>query len=85
MRSDCAEALNMGTDHLVTIDEPAHIILELAGKKYIRIRHVEGPQGVRGRNSDNSKLLATLDWEPQTSLHDGLSNTYEWIQARVKG
>jgi len=85
MRSDCAEVLNMGTDQLVTIDELAHVILELAGKKDIRIRHVEGPQGVRGRNSDNSKLLATLGWEPRTNLQDGLSSTYEWIQARVKG
>ena len=85
MRSTCAEALNMGTDHLVTIDDLAHIIIELAGKKDIRIRHVEGPQGVRGRNSDNSKMLATLGWEPQTSLQDGLTMTYDWIQAQIKG
>ena len=75
----------MGTDHLVTIDDLAHIIIELAGKKDIRIRHVEGPQGVRGRNSDNSKMLATLGWEPQTSLQDGLTMTYDWIQAQIKG
>jgi GDP-D-mannose 3', 5'-epimerase len=85
MRSDCADVLNMGTDQLVTIDELAQVIVELAGKKDIRFCYVEGPQGVRGRNSDNSKLLAKLGWQPQTSFRDGLSATYEWIQARVKG
>lgn len=83
MRSDCREILNMGSDRMVSIDELTRIILGLAGKRNVQIRHVEGPQGVRGRNSDNSKLLATLGWEPQTGLEDGLSATYQWIQAQV--
>lgn len=85
MRSNCPDVLNMGSDRMVTMDELARIILDLAGKRNVRIRHVEGPQGVRGRNSDNSKLLATLGWQPQTSLEDGLSATYQWIQIQVAG
>lgn len=85
MRSEYRDVLNMGSDRLVTIDELAHIILRIAGKPQVRIRHVEGPQGVRGRNSDNSKLLATLGWEPQTTLEDGLAVTYDWIRSKVSG
>jgi nucleoside-diphosphate-sugar epimerase len=75
----------MGTDHLVSIDELAHLILELSGKRGVRIRHVPGPQGVRGRNSDNSKMVATLGWQPQTALRDGLAVTYSWIRELVSG
>jgi nucleoside-diphosphate-sugar epimerase len=85
MRSACTEPLNMGTDHMVSIDELARMILEIGGKRDIRIRHIEGPQGVRGRNSDNSKLLATLGWQPQIPLQDGLAHTYDWIHAKVSG
>lgn len=85
MLSDCTEALNMGTDQMVSIDELAHIILDLAGKQGVRIRHIHGPQGVRGRNSDNAKLLATLGWQPQTSLREGLAITYDWIKEAVRG
>jgi GDP-D-mannose 3', 5'-epimerase len=85
MRSEYRDVLNMGSDRLVTIDELAHIILHIAGKSEVRIRHVDGPQGVRGRNSDNSKLLATLGWEPQTTLEDGLAVTYDWIRSKVSG
>jgi GDP-D-mannose 3', 5'-epimerase len=85
MRSSCPDPLNMGTDHLVSIDELAHIILELSGKRGVRIRHVPGPQGVRGRNSDNSKMVATLGWQPQTTLRDGLAVTYSWIRELVSG
>jgi GDP-D-mannose 3', 5'-epimerase len=85
MRSSCRDPLNMGTDHLVSIDELAHIILELSGTRGVRIRHVPGPQGVRGRNSDNSRLVATLGWQPQTTLQEGLGITYGWIREKVCG
>jgi GDP-D-mannose 3', 5'-epimerase len=85
MHSSCREPLNMGTDHLVTVDELAHIIIGVSGKRNIRIRHVEGPQGVRGRNSDNSKLAASLGWQPEITLEDGLAATYGWIKAKVSG
>jgi nucleoside-diphosphate-sugar epimerase len=85
MRSRCTAPLNMGTDHMVSIDELARMILEIAGKRDVRIRHIEGPQGVRGRNSDNSKLQATLGWEPKIPLEEGLTRSYDWIQAKVGG
>jgi nucleoside-diphosphate-sugar epimerase len=85
MLSDRTEALNMGTDHMVSIDELARIILDLAGKQDVRIWHIDGPQGVRGRNSDNSKLLAALGWQPQTTLREGLAVTYDWIKEAVRG
>jgi GDP-D-mannose 3',5'-epimerase len=83
MQSDYREPLNLGTDRMVSINELAQIILDIAGKKDVRIRHVDGPQGVRGRNSDNSRLRAVLGWEPGTSLEDGLAPTYRWIAEQV--
>jgi GDP-D-mannose 3',5'-epimerase len=83
MGSNCPGPLNMGTDRMVSIEELASIIFELSGKKDVRIRHVAGPQGVRGRNSDNSKLVATLGWQPQVTLPDGLAVTYDWIHAEL--
>ena len=85
MRSDSTGPLNMGTDRMVSIDELARIIAEQAGRRDLTFRHVAGPQGVRGRNSDNSRLRATLGWEPQITLEEGLAATYGWIQARVRG
>ena len=69
MQSDYREPLNLGTDELVTINELANII-ELSGKPGIGVRHIDGPQGVRGRNSDNTLLREVLGWEPATSAED---------------
>jgi nucleoside-diphosphate-sugar epimerase len=82
MRSDYGEPLNLGSDRLVTIDELAKIIVDISGKD-LNVVHVDGPQGVRGRNSDNTRLREVLGWEPQTSLEDGLEQTYRWIEAQV--
>jgi nucleoside-diphosphate-sugar epimerase len=82
MLSEHHEPLNLGSDRLVTIDELAKIIMTIAGKD-LDIVHVDGPQGVRGRNSDNSRLREVLDWEPHTSLEDGLTETYRWIEKQV--
>jgi GDP-D-mannose 3', 5'-epimerase len=77
--------LNLGTDRLVTIDELVGLVARAAGKT-IRVRHdLSKPQGVRGRNSDNSRLREVLGWEPQTSLEDGLARTYRWIAAQLPG
>ena len=84
MQSDYREPLNLGSDRLVTIDELAHIIMNIAGKD-LDLVHIEGPQGVRGRNSDNSRIREVLDWEPQTSLEDGLAQTYRWIEKELTG
>lgn len=83
MRSDYREPLNLGSDRMVTIDELADIIGGIAGVT-IRKRYVEGPQGVRGRNSDNSRLRRVLGWEPQISLEEGLARTYRWIEQEVR-
>ncbi len=85
MRSECADPLNLGRDELVTINELARIVIDLSGKTDVSIRHVEGPQGVRGRNSDNSKLREVLGWEPGIDLRTGLEPTYRWIEKQVGG
>ena len=85
MRSDHREPLNLGTDRMVTINELAQIVIDIAGKAGIELRHVEGPQGVRGRNSDNTRLREVLGWEPRISLEEGLAPTYRWIEEQVAG
>lgn len=84
MESDHHEPLNLGTDHLVTIDELVLLVAGIAGRN-LRIRHDESrPQGVRGRNSDNTLLREVLGWEPGTSLRDGLTVTYRWIEQELR-
>jgi nucleoside-diphosphate-sugar epimerase len=83
MRSDFGRPLNLGTDRMVTINELARIIIGISGKRDIRIRHVPGPQGVRGRNSDNTRLRGVLGWEPAISLETGLAPTYAWIERQL--
>jgi len=82
MRSDFHEPLNLGQDRMVTINELADLIAEIAGISIVK-NHIKGPQGVRGRNSDNTKLRDILGWEPQVSLEDGLRITYNWIEQQV--
>jgi nucleoside-diphosphate-sugar epimerase len=68
---------------MVTIDELADLVANAAGFK-VRKKHIDGPQGVRGRNSDNTRLREVLGWQPQVSLEDGLARTYRWIEAQVR-
>lgn len=82
MRSNHRFPLNLGSDRIVTINELAHIIAGIAGIE-ITIKHIEGPMGVRGRNSDNTRLREVLGWEPQLSLEEGLARTYPWIEKQV--
>ncbi len=84
MMSDYTEPLNLGRDRMVTINELANIIIEISGKREIKLKHVDGPQGVRGRNSDNTKLREVLDWEPTIALEEGLVGTYRWIEKKVQ-
>jgi len=83
MRSDFHDPLNLGQDRMVTINELADIIMDIAGWKVEKI-HVPGPQGVRGRNSDNTRLRQVLQWEPEISLEKGLEITYKWIEEQVR-
>jgi GDP-D-mannose 3', 5'-epimerase len=82
MHSDYREPLNLGTERMVTINELAAIISEVAGKT-LTVEHIEGPQGVRGRNSDNSRLREVLGWEPRIDLEEGLAETYRWIEKQL--
>ncbi|MDH3308965.1 MAG: NAD-dependent epimerase/dehydratase family protein [Acidimicrobiia bacterium] len=82
MRSDFHQPLNLGQDRLISINELADMVAQAAGVQIEKV-HVEGPQGVRGRNSDNTLLREVLDWEPTVSLEDGMARTYEWIESEV--
>jgi len=75
--------LNLGQDRMISINQLADLIADIAGVKIIK-KHVRGPQGVRGRNSDNNLLRAVLGWSPQVSLEDGLAKTYDWIEQQVR-
>lgn len=82
MRSDHSEPLNLGQDRMVSINELADMVQACAGVR-LELRHVSGPQGVRGRNSDNTRLRQVLEWEPHISLEEGLARTYAWIEQQV--
>lgn len=82
MRSDFTSPLNLGSDRMVTINELAQIIAKIAGIE-ITIKHIPGPMGVRGRNSDNTRLREVLKWEPRLTLEQGLQRTYPWIEQQV--
>jgi nucleoside-diphosphate-sugar epimerase len=82
MESDVTDPVNLGSEEMVTINRLAETIMEIAGKK-LRIRHVPGPLGVRGRNSDNRLIRERLQWEPSWPLREGLEKTYAWISKQV--
>jgi GDP-D-mannose 3', 5'-epimerase len=83
MRSDCASPLNLGTDELISVDGLVDLVASVAGKSVNKQHDVTRPQGVRGRNSDNSKLRKVLGWEPRIALREGIPPTYHWIASRV--
>lgn len=81
-RSDRTGPYNIGSDEMVTIDRLVDLTAEVAGKRVTK-RHVAGPTGVRGRNSDNRLIAAELGWRPGQPLRDGLVPTYAWIAAQI--
>jgi GDP-D-mannose 3',5'-epimerase len=83
MRSDYGHPLNLGTDELVTITKLVDLVATIAGKRVRKRFDLTKPQGVRGRNSDNSKLRQVLGWEPQIPLREGLAPTYKWIESEL--
>lgn len=85
MESDFREPLNIGSDRLVTIDEMVDIISKIAQKNLTKKHLLDKPQGVRGRNSDNTLCKKVLGWEPRISLEEGLGKTYYWIKEQVHG
>jgi len=82
MDSGYAEPLNLGQDRMVTINQLADLVAEIAGIQIVK-QHVPGPQGVRSRNSDNTRLREVLGWEPRVTLEEGLARTYAWIEQQV--
>ena len=82
MESNYREPLNLGQDRLISVNDLADLVARTAGRT-LRKRHVPGPQGVRGRNSNNDRLREVLRWEPRISLEEGIALTYQWIEAQV--
>jgi nucleoside-diphosphate-sugar epimerase len=83
-QSDHPHPLNLGTDELISVDDLVDLISRIAGKTLVKRHDLDRPQGVRGRNSDNSRLRAVLGWEPPTPLADGLRDTYGWIESQLR-
>ena len=83
MASNHRDALNLGTDELITINGLVDLIARIAGKRIKKRHNLTGPQGVRGRNSDNTRLREVLGWEPSITLVEGLRKTYPWIRSQV--
>ena len=81
--SDYSPPLNLGTDVLITVNDLVDLVSKIAGKSLTKNHDVTAPQGVRGRNSDNSKLRDTLGWEPKIDLEEGLRRTYSWIEEQL--
>jgi GDP-D-mannose 3', 5'-epimerase len=82
MESNFAGPVNIGSEEMVTINQLVEIVTEIANKR-LRVRHVDGPLGVRGRNSDNRLIRQKLDWAPSLPLRNGLEITYRWITQQV--
>ena len=84
MRSEYQEPLNLGQDRLISVDELVDMVAAAAGKSIKKEYDTSKPQGVRGRNSDNSRLRSILGWVPQTSLERGIEITYRWIREQLE-
>lgn len=82
MNSDCEVPLNLGTEEMITMNDFARSAMSY-GSKNMPIRHVQGPQGVRGRNSDNTMIREQIGWAPSIRIKDGLAHTYAWIKAQI--
>lgn len=83
MDSDFPGPVNIGSEEMISINELAKMVMEIAVKKQT-IKHIEGPLGVRGRNSDNAFIYEKLGWKPTRPVREGLEKTYQWIEEQVK-
>jgi nucleoside-diphosphate-sugar epimerase len=82
MESDFSGPVNIGSEEMVSINQLAEMVMQIAGKK-LAIKHIPGPLGVRGRNSDNRLIAEKLAWKPSRPLREGMEKTYRWIQEQV--
>jgi nucleoside-diphosphate-sugar epimerase len=83
LRSNFTGPVNIGSEEMVTINQLVDMVADIAGKR-IEKRHIDGPQGVRGRNSDNRLIREKLNWAPSRSLREGLEATYAWIERQAR-
>jgi nucleoside-diphosphate-sugar epimerase len=83
LESEIREPINLGSSELVTVNQLVDIVEEIAGIKLKRTYNLNAPKGVNGRNSDNTKILEYLGWEPSIRLKDGMARTYEWIESQM--
>lgn len=83
MDSDFIGPVNIGSEEMVSINELVEMIMDIAGKQ-LTIKHISGPLGVRGRNSDNRLIKEKIGWVPKYPLRDGLRKTYAWIKEQVE-
>lgn len=81
-RSDFTGPVNIGSEEMISINNFAEMVIDISGKN-LTIKHIDGPIGVNGRNSDNRLIESKLDWEPKYSLQEGMKLTYEWINNRI--
>jgi len=82
MESDFIGPVNIGSDEMVTINDMVNSVIDISGKT-VHIKHVDGPTGVRGRNSDNTLIKEKLNWSPKQPLYDGLIKTFNWINKEI--
>ena len=83
MRSGFAGPVNIGSDQMISVNDLARLVIRISGKD-LAIRNIPGPQGVRGRTSDNRLIARALGWSPNLPLEEGLRRTYAWIEAQVR-
>jgi nucleoside-diphosphate-sugar epimerase len=83
-RSEFSGPVNVGSEEMVTINQLVDLVADIAGKKITK-KHIPGPLGVRGRNSDNRLIGQKLGWKPSATLRSGLEKSYEWIERQVRG
>ena len=83
MESEFTGPVNIGSEEMVTLNQLAGLVMQVAGKQ-LSIRHIKGPLGVRGRNSDNQLIFEKLGWRPSRPLREGVEKTYSWVAAQVE-
>jgi len=83
MKSDVFEPINLGSEEMISMNDMAKLVMSFENKN-LRINHIPGPEGVRGRNSDNTFIRQRLGWEPSTSLAEGLRKTYFWLKEVIQ-
>jgi GDP-D-mannose 3',5'-epimerase len=82
MESDFTGPVNIGSDEMITINDLVNYVIDISGKM-VHVKHIDGPTGVRGRNSDNNLIKEKLNWSPKQPLYEGLIKTYEWINKKI--